>query len=250
MGLMGLSQEEIDRIRSLAERTGTEVTLEAFEGRWIESQYEYDALVINEWASIASIAGRASQLQVPAVLITSRSSLQSLATLPRDAFDFVISPWDAEEVFLRVYRLVAKPTEPKISHDDPSKRRPRVLIVDDDPSIVDLVSNALQESQMNYDIARSGKEALDSVRQSPPDAMVLDVNLLDVDGFEVLKRIRHNVITRDLPVLLLTGRRQQSDVARGFGQGANDYDIKPFKPLELANRVERIISARSAHPAR
>ena len=133
-----------------------------------------------------------------------------------------------------------------ISSYDPPKQRPRVLIVDDDPSMVDLVANALREFQMNCDIARSGNEALESIRQSLPDAMVLDVNLLDLDGFEVLKRIRHNMVTMDLPVLLLTGRNQESDVARGFRQGANDYVIKPFKPFELANRVERIISARAA----
>ena len=240
IGLAGLSEAEIDRIRSLAERTDTKVVLEAIEGRWIENENKYDALVIRERTS--RIVALSSELKRPVVLITGHSALQSLATLPAGPFDFLISPWDAEELFLRVYRLVAKPVA-TVSAGVPPKRRPRVLIVDDDPSIVALVSHALQISEMDCDIARSGQEALNAVRLSPPDAMILDVNLLDLDGFEVLKRIRQNLLTRDLPVLLLTGRHQQSDVAQGFGCGANDYVIKPFKPTELANRLERIISA-------
>jgi DNA-binding response OmpR family regulator len=97
---------------------------------------------------------------------------------------------------------------------------------------------------MECDVARSGKQALEAVRRHPPDAMVLDVNMLDVDGLEVLKRLRSNVVTKEIPVLLLTARRERIDIDRGFSSGADDYLVKPFKPLDLAERVHRMISAR------
>jgi DNA-binding response OmpR family regulator len=75
--------------------------------------------------------------------------------------------------------------------------------------------------------------------------MILDVNMPDLDGFEVLRRLRRNVVTCDLPVLLLTGRHQEADVSRGFSAGADDYMVKPFRPIELANRVVRLISSRA-----
>jgi DNA-binding response OmpR family regulator len=81
------------------------------------------------------------------------------------------------------------------------------------------------------------------VSRRPPDALILDVNMLDLDGFEVSKKLRRNLSTKELPVLLLTARSQASDIARGLGSGADDYMVKPFDPSNLATRVEKIISA-------
>ena len=67
--------------------------------------------------------------------------------------------------------------------------------------------------------------------------------MLDIDGFEVLKRLRGNLVTSEIPVLLLTGRRDRVDIAEGFTSGADDYMVKPFKPSDLAARVDKIISA-------
>jgi DNA-binding response OmpR family regulator len=74
--------------------------------------------------------------------------------------------------------------------------------------------------------------------------------MVDLDGFEILKKLRHNLATKAIPVLLLTARNQQSDIATGFGSGADDYVIKPFQPSDLARRVEQAIAARKAHAAR
>jgi DNA-binding response OmpR family regulator len=247
---VGLSQDEVERMRSLAKRVDMQVVLEILEGSWLDKQRDYHALVVSACASSGPVIALGPELQVPVVLITSRSSLQSLSTLPAGAFDFLIAPWDAEEIFLRVNRLVAGPRAPLGSPDHSSQRRPRVLVVDDDPSMTALISNALRRLPIYCDTARSGQEALSSVRQSPPDAMVLDVNLLDLNGFEVLKRVRQSSATKDLPVLLLTGRCQESDIAQGFGCGADDYVMKPFKPFDLANRVEQMIAARGRSDAR
>lgn len=146
---------------------------------------------------------------------------------------------------MRVFRLIAKPAASPAPADsrETQARRPRVLIADDDPSVVAIVSEVLRQFEMDCDVARSGNQVLDALHRRLPDAIVLDVNMLDLDGFEVLRKIRRNSVTRDLPVLLLTGRRQQADVARGYSDGANDYMVKPFHALELANRVARLLAA-------
>lgn len=245
IGLANFSEEEANRIRNAADRANAPVVIELVKGESNETQMEYGALVINECAVSGSDALHRPELSVPAVFIGSRASLQSLSKLPARAFDFLIAPWDAEEVLMRVYRLIARVAPPQPAADSPGAidSRPRVLIADDDPSIVALVAETLEQFEMVCDIARSGSQALDAVQKFPPDAIVLDVNMLDLDGFEVLKRLRRNLVTKDIPVLLLTARSKESDIARGFGYGADDYVVKPFKPLDLVKRVDKMLSA-------
>ena len=245
IGLLNFSDEEAHRMRSAAQCSNVEVVIEQMTSESIEKHMECGALVINECAISAQAAFDRPALSVPAVFIRSRSSLDSLSKLPARAYDFLIAPWDAEEVLIRVYRLLASeaPAQPADS-THLQRRRPRVLIADDDPSIVALVTETLQQCEMDCDIARSGKQALAAVRRRTPDAIVVDVNMLDLDGFEVLKQLRRNLVTKDIPVLILTARRQASDIAQAFGYGADDYVVKPFNPLELVKRVDQIMGAR------
>jgi DNA-binding response OmpR family regulator len=125
------------------------------------------------------------------------------------------------------------------------------LVADDDPDLVALVSDTLGQFGMDCDVARSGQQALDTVSRRPPDAILLDVNMVDVDGFEILKKLRRNLATSAIPVLLLTARSLESDITRGFGYGADDYVVKPFNPSDLGKRVDKMITAsRQARLAR
>ncbi len=182
---------------------------------------------------------------VPAVFVGSRGSLESLSKLPLRGCDFVIGPWEAEELLMRVHRLLARtgPLQPVETSSHVQKRRPLVLVADDDPDLVSLVTETLKHFGMDCDIARNGKQALDRARQHRPDAIVLDVNMIDLDGFEILKKLRNNPATEAIPVLLLTARNQESDITKGFESGADDYVIKPFQPWDLAKRLDKIISA-------
>jgi CheY-like chemotaxis protein/HPt (histidine-containing phosphotransfer) domain-containing protein len=245
IGLVSFSEEEAKRLRTTAHRDNVQVAIEQLKSESIEKQTGYSALVINECAISAQTLHR-PKLSIPVVFIRSRSSLESLSKLPAHAYDFLIAPWDAEEVLIRVYRLVAKiaPSQPAAGSLDTKNGWPRVLIVDDDPDLVAIVSATLRQFEMDCDIATNGEQALDAVHRFPPDAIILDVNMFDLDGFEVLKRLRRNLITKEIPVLLLTARGQESDIARGFGSGADDYVVKPFKPLDLVKRVDSMISAR------
>jgi len=246
IGLVDFPEEEANRIRNAARRSDIQVVIEPIESEAMEQQTSYAALIVNQCAISAQAALRRPRSPVPAVFIGSRSSLQALTKLPARASDFLIAPWDAEEVLIRVYRLIAKTAPRQAAAEEEQESRPLVLVVDDDPDTVAIIADTLRQFEMECDIARSGKQALEAVQRRLPDTIILDVNMLDLNGFEVLKRLRRNVVTKEIPVLLLTARRQEEDILQGFGFGANDYVVKPFKPLDLVKRVDKLISMKMA----
>ncbi len=118
-------------------------------------------------------------------------------------------------------------------------RGARILVVDDEHSIVDAVSTALRYEGFEIETAATGRDALDAVRSSPPDLVVLDVMLPDLDGFEVARRLRDEGIST--PILFLTAKSDLDDKARGFDLGADDYVTKPFSLAEVVMRVRAIL---------
>lgn len=116
-----------------------------------------------------------------------------------------------------------------------------VVLADDDPSITALVRLTLQRNGMTCETASNGREALDLINKLRPCAAVLDVGMPNIDGFEVLSRMRSVPETAQTRVILLTGCEQESDILRGFSLGADDYVIKPFNPMELMMRLKRAI---------
>lgn len=115
----------------------------------------------------------------------------------------------------------------------------KVLVVDDEESLVDMLTTALRFT--GYDVASegSGFDALRAVKESQPDLIVLDVNMPDLDGFEVCRRIRRDGV--DSPVIFLTARDAADDIRTGFSHGADDYLTKPFSLEELALRIEAVL---------
>lgn len=117
----------------------------------------------------------------------------------------------------------------------------RVLVVDDEPDIVALVAYHLAKNGYRVATASSGPEALDSARRERPALVVLDLMLPGMSGSEVLTALRAAEATRDLPVLMLTARREEADRIAGLTLGADDYLTKPFSPQELVLRVTAIL---------
>lgn len=120
-----------------------------------------------------------------------------------------------------------------------------VLVADDDPDILDLISFRLERSGMTVLQARNGGEALEIARLKRPHVAVLDWMMPELTGIEVIEAIRDDPEISDLPIMLLTARVQESDVVRGFESGADDYLTKPFSPQELHHRVQALASRRS-----
>jgi two-component system OmpR family response regulator len=117
--------------------------------------------------------------------------------------------------------------------------RNSVLVVDDEPSIVDAVGTALRYEGFEVREARTGRAALASAQESPPDLVVLDVMLPDLDGLEVTRRLRADGIR--VPVLFLTARDSVDDKVAGLTVGGDDYVTKPFSLAEIVARARAIL---------
>jgi two-component system alkaline phosphatase synthesis response regulator PhoP len=118
----------------------------------------------------------------------------------------------------------------------------KVLVCDDERHIVRLIQVNLEREGYKVVTAYDGKEGLEKVRTEKPDLMVLDVMMPYMDGFEVLKALRRDADTADLPVIMLTAKAQDKDVFEGYTYGADMYLTKPFNPRELIAFVKRISS--------
>ena len=125
--------------------------------------------------------------------------------------------------------------------------RPLVLVVEDEPALVTLLRYNLEREGFAVSEAHDGEEALLQLRESKPDAILLDWMLPGVSGLEVCRQIRRAPAWRDLPVIMLTARGEEGDRVRGLDSGADDYVVKPFSPNELIARLRAVI--RRARPA-
>jgi DNA-binding response OmpR family regulator len=116
--------------------------------------------------------------------------------------------------------------------------RRRILVVDDDRNIVQLVRLYLEKDGYQVSVAYDGEEALNLVRTFRPDLIVLDVMLPGVDGLEICKRLRWE---SDVPIIMLTARTTETDKLFGLDLGADDYVTKPFSPRELLARIRAVL---------
>jgi DNA-binding response OmpR family regulator len=124
--------------------------------------------------------------------------------------------------------------------------RRRILVCDDDPLLRDLVEFKLKARGFDPVTVTDGGEAMAWLADDVPDAMVLDAMMPVVDGYEVLRRVRENPRTADIPVIMLTARRQEQDVLDALKLGASDYMAKPFSPDELVARLGRLLEDAAA----
>lgn len=123
----------------------------------------------------------------------------------------------------------------------------RILVVDDEPAIVDLLSYNLTRANYEVSIARDGAEALSKARDLQPDLVILDLMLPFVDGLEVCRTLRRD---RDVPIIMLTARDSEIDRVVGLELGADDYVVKPFSVRELMARVKSVLRrAAGSHPS-
>ena len=123
----------------------------------------------------------------------------------------------------------------------------RILIVDDETDILELVDYNLSREGYFVIRAASGELALESVERGKPDLVLLDLKLPGLDGYEVARRMRQSPETAGIPIIMLTARGEESDVVAGLELGADDYVTKPFSPKVLAARIRNVLR-RSRNP--
>src|SRR2546426_7242490 len=124
----------------------------------------------------------------------------------------------------------------------------RILVVDDEPDITALVAYHLAKAGFRVSTANTGPDALKAAREERPDIVILDLMLPGVSGYDVLTELRRRDETRDVGVILLTARREETDRIRGLSLGADDYLTKPFSPQELSLRVRGLLRRLGSPP--
>jgi two-component system OmpR family response regulator len=125
----------------------------------------------------------------------------------------------------------------------------RVLVVDDEPHLLELITTRLSIAGYDTSGARDGREALARLTDFRPQAMVLDINMPFIDGFEVLARMRSQGLNDRTPTMVLTARNNAADVATAIELGARDYLSKPFGDQQLLARVARLFARSRMRPA-
>ena len=130
----------------------------------------------------------------------------------------------------------------------PNLPQKRILVVEDDKNILDLILMRLGIAGYGASLARDGAEALESIRLSRPDAVILDIGLPKLDGLDVLRQLRAKSTTAALPILVLTARNSPEDVKTALALGAHDFMTKPFDHAQLLARLSRLLRARSKPP--
>jgi len=244
IALAGFSDGEARRIAQVLDRSESfTLVLEAPASGLSTAMVErFDIVILN----VGGAAGSACQkntspgLNKPVLLVGSRASIsESVVSIETVSRDFLTTPWDSEELLVRCCKLLS----PDLINTPPPEREgpAQVVIADDDPAIGALLTATLRRTGAECRLARSGAEALALVREVVPDALILDVNMPGMDGFEVLTNLKADQLTARLPVVLLTARQQESDVLKGFSCGASDYITKPFNPMEVTARIARYL---------
>jgi len=122
----------------------------------------------------------------------------------------------------------------------------RVLIVEDEPDIRDLLAFHLEREGYQVSKCRTGADALRQVRALPPDLVLLDLMLPEVNGLEVCRRLRRDPATASLPIVMLTAKGEELDRVLGLELGADDYVVKPFSPKEVVARVRAVLRRSAA----
>lgn len=118
----------------------------------------------------------------------------------------------------------------------------KILIVDDQSQVRELVEVTLEDENYETLMAKSGQEAIELAKSEKPDLIIMDIMMPgDIDGLEATRRIKADPVTKNCKIILLTAKGQEMDKQAGLESGADDYFIKPFSPLDLMNKVESIL---------
>ncbi len=118
----------------------------------------------------------------------------------------------------------------------------KILLIEDDDIVAGLVRFLVERQGHDLEWLSTGADALEHIRQSAPDAVILDVLLPHQDGFAILGQLRGDPDLKSLPVLMLTGKSREQDIVNALELGANDHLAKPFQPAELTARLQRLLT--------
>ena len=247
VGLIGFSDSEAARVRAAFDQVhATARDLGALsQGLGMEAMRAHDLIILNTcteegircWESVVA----QPLLEKPVLLISSRTALlDSKLALLDHAVDFIIAPWDSEELLCRARRMIGQRPKPLPAAVERNSK-PLVVIADDDPIIHSLLVPMLIKLGVDTFSVHDGQETLDAVRKLSPDVLVLDIGMPRMSGMSVLREIRKVQGNRTLQILMFSVRQQQNDIGMAVAYGANDYAVKPFDPEDVTVRGMRLV---------
>jgi len=117
-----------------------------------------------------------------------------------------------------------------------------ILLVEDDPFLIDIYSTKLKESGFEVEVADDGEEIVKKIKERKPDLMVLDIVLPKIDGWEILKTVKEDPDNKDLKVMILSNLGQEEEISKGMKLGATKYLVKAhYKPSEVAEEIKKLL---------
>jgi CheY-like chemotaxis protein len=237
IGVLGFHEPMAGRIAGLLRSAGATVSVSP-----ASDMRRFHLLVIRAGAPRQEVAAW-SEMEQPLLVIGSGYELLDYQTLVRsERCEFVDANWEPQDLLLRTCLALNKfHQQAPAVRDAVASGIPKIVLADDDGTIVAMLSSLLKNYGMECETASDGAAALERIRQLKPAAAVVDVNMPGLDGFEVLAALKNDSQTRGVKVILLTARQQETDILRGFGLGASDYVVKPFSPMELLARIRRLL---------
>ncbi len=255
-GLVGFDSEETQALRSAIDFASARMHSIAEDPRHpsLTTLTPFDACVMNLSSEVAKAAGGAVDLLTlsrrPTVIIGERDEVLGHAfSLASATHEFIIRPWTREDFYLRAFMVLRNASS--AAADQPARAaagrtEPTIIVADDDRTTIMMVQSILRTWKINCRVAHNGKEALELTKEIRPDALLLDVGMPDLDGFQVLAALRSDPATRKTPVVMLTAAQSEDEIVRGFDLGADDYITKPFRAHEMLARLKRLVRNREA----
>ncbi len=203
-----------------------------------------DLLILSvpaEWSTPGSL-NPASLLKTkkPMLMVGERKALSNLAVRSQGGLrELVPDPWNVGDMIWRAATLLGRVQEPR-GRNGKKNQRKRIIIGDESAARA-LLHAVLSQEGMDCTVTDNGVDTVALARSKQADAVIVDVSLPGLDGFQTLAEIRRDPALKNIAVILLTARQSEADVLRGFGLGADDYVTKPFSPMELAARLKRLL---------
>ncbi|MEO0107781.1 MAG: response regulator [candidate division WOR-3 bacterium] len=135
-----------------------------------------------------------------------------------------------------------------MSDSDQGQTRKRILLVEDEINMQELVKYRLRENNYDVAIAADGYSALSMVRSYKPDLVILDLMLPKIDGYTICRLLKFNEGSKSIPVLILSARSSQDDIQRGLDMGADAYMTKPYEPADLLAKIKELLEKKPEEP--
>jgi CheY-like chemotaxis protein len=249
IGVVGFSEAESARFgRALADQYCSFLLLSHTDAEFRKGSTGCcDALIVAappDWENTGTLRPTSLlRTKKPALIIADRESLTSLGVHTHNGpREFLPLPWTMEETLWRAAMLLGRVPQQKAHQRKNGLKR---VVIADESAARTVVHAVLAQEGMECHVADNGVAAIALARARRADAIIADVDLAGLDGFQLLAEVRRDPDLQNTAVILLTARQAEADVLRGFGLGADDYVTKPFSPMELAVRLKRSLARRS-----